>query len=104
VEQCDGIAVGSRSLGAHARHSCTALRPFSAWCLLNFWRCREAHCIVTGTGWAALAVLIAIELAAGRTFVLGSEGLMFLAMFIVGAGFEMLWRLRHGTNALVRDH
>ena len=49
-------------------------------------------------------MLIAIELAAGRTFVLGSEGLMFLAMFIVGAGFEMLWRLRHGTNALVRDH
>jgi hypothetical protein len=76
----------------------------SAWCLVNFWRCREAHCIVTGTGWAALAVLIAIELAAGRSFVLGSEGLVFLAILVVGIGFEALWRLRHGTNALVRDH
>jgi hypothetical protein len=76
----------------------------SAWCLVNFWRCREAHCIVTGTGWAALAVLIAIELAVGRSFVLGSEGLVFLAILLVGLGFEALWRLRHGTNALVRDH
>jgi len=76
----------------------------SAWCLINFWRCREAHCIVTGTGWAALAVLIAIELAAGRSFVLGSEGLVFLAILIIGVGFEVTWRLRHGTNALVREH
>jgi hypothetical protein len=59
---------------------------------------------VTGTGWAALAVLIAIELAVGRSFVLGSEGLVFLAILIVGVGFEVLWRLRYGTNALVRDH
>ena len=65
---------------------------------------RGTHCIVTGTGWAALAVLIAIELAAGRSFVLGSEGLVFLAILIVGVGFEVLWRLRHGTNALVRDY
>src|SRR5690242_11518268 len=68
----------------------------SVWCLVNFWRCREAHCIATGTGWAALAVLIAIELAAGRSFVLGSEGLVFLAILLAGLGFEALWRLRHG--------
>jgi hypothetical protein len=76
----------------------------SAWCLVNFWRCREAHCIVTGIGWTALAVLIAIELAVARSFVLGSEGLVFLAILVVGVGFEAQWRLRHGTNALVRDH
>jgi hypothetical protein len=76
----------------------------SAWCLVNFWRCRQAHSIVTGTGWAALAVLIAIEFAVGRSFVLGSEGLVFLAILVVGVGFEALWRLLHGTNALVRDH
>ena len=44
------------------------------------------------------------ERAAGRGFVLGSEGLVFLAILLVGVGFEALWRLRHGTNALVRDH
>jgi len=42
------------------------------------------------------------ERAAGRGFVLGSEGLGFLAILIVGVGFEVLWRLRHGTNVLVR--
>ena len=64
----------------------------------------KAHCIVTGSGWAALAVLIAIELAAGRSFVPGSEGLVFLAILIAGVGSGVLWRLRHGTNALVRGH
>src|SRR5207248_4398051 len=38
--------------------------------------------------------------AAGRGFVLGSEGLVFLAILIAGVGFEVPWRLRHGTNAL----
>jgi hypothetical protein len=47
---------------------------------------------------------ILVELAVGRSFVLGSEGLVFLAILVVGVGFEALWRLRHGTNALVRDH
>ena len=42
------------------------------------------------------------ERAAGRGFVLGSEGLVFLAILIAGVGSGLLWRLRHGTNALVR--
>jgi hypothetical protein len=37
-------------------------------------------------------VLIAIELAVGRSFVLGSEGLVFLAILVVGVEFEALWR------------
>jgi hypothetical protein len=44
------------------------------------------------------------ERAAGRGFVLGSEGPGFLAILTADAGFEVLWRLRHGTNALVRGH
>jgi hypothetical protein len=42
------------------------------------------------------------ERAAGRGFVLGSEGLGFLAVLTAGVGFEVLWRLRHSTNALVQ--
>ncbi len=41
------------------------------------------------------------ERAAGRGFVLGSEGLVFLAILVAGVGFEVPWRLRHGTNVLV---
>ena len=44
------------------------------------------------------------ERAAGRGFVLGSEGLGFLAVLTVDVGSGVLWRLRHGTNALVRGH
>jgi hypothetical protein len=42
------------------------------------------------------------ERAAGRGFVPGSEGLGFLAILTADVGSEVLWRLRHGTNALVR--
>jgi hypothetical protein len=44
------------------------------------------------------------ERAAGRGFVLGSEGLGFLAVLTADVGFEVLRRLRHGMNALVRGH
>jgi hypothetical protein len=45
-----------------------------------------------------------LERAAERGFVLRSEGLGFLAILTAGVGFEVLWRLRHGTNTLVRGH
>ncbi len=38
----------------------------SWWCLVNFWRCREAHCMVSGIGWAGLAALEIVEVALGR--------------------------------------
>jgi hypothetical protein len=73
----------------------------SSWCLVNFWRCREAHCVVSGVGWAALAALEVIELSLGRSFLFGSEGLFFVAILIVALGFEGLWRSRHGSSALI---
>ena len=45
-----------------------------AYCLANFARCREAHCIVTGIGWSGLA--------------------------LAGHGFEAVWWARRGSNAL----
>ncbi|MFZ0918714.1 MAG: hypothetical protein WB807_07005 [Candidatus Dormiibacterota bacterium] len=74
----------------------------SWWCLVNFWRCREAHCVVTGVGWAALATLEVVELSLGRSFLFGSEGLFFIAILILALAFEGLWRARHGTSALTR--
>ena len=36
------------------------------YCLLNFWHCRETHCVVTGAGWTPLALLgFAAALAPG---------------------------------------
>jgi len=40
------------------------------------------------------------ERAAGRGFVLGERRTRFLAILTADVGFEVLWRLRHGTNAV----
>lgn len=75
----------------------------SSWCLVNFWRCREAHCVVSGIGWAALAVVEIVELALNRSFLFGDEGLVFIAILVVALVFEGFWHARHGTNALVSN-
>jgi hypothetical protein len=53
-------------------------------------------------GWAALAVLEAVGLAAGWSFVLRSEGFVSLATS-PSASRSNRWRLRHAMTALVRD-
>ena len=72
----------------------------SSYCLLNFWRCREAHCIVSGTGWALLALFEFAELGVDRSLIDRSEGLVFLIIFALAYSFEAMWRLRYGTNAV----
>lgn len=70
------------------------------YCMLNFWRCREAHCIITGTGWAALGLFETAELAVGHSLIHRDEGAVFVAILIVAVTFEAYWRARHGTNAV----
>ncbi len=36
---------------------------YGAYCLANFARCREAHCIITGLGWAVLAIVALVAAA-----------------------------------------
>lgn len=73
----------------------------SAWCVVNFWRCREAHCVVSGYGWAALGVFEVAELALGRSLIGGAESLVFVAVLVVAVVFELAWRARAGTSALI---
>ena len=72
----------------------------SWWCLVNFRRCREAHCAVTGPAWAALGVLGLVEAGLGRSLVNGNESALFAAVLVVALVFECAWRWVHGTNAL----
>jgi hypothetical protein len=74
----------------------------SGWCLINFWRCREAHCVVSGYGWAGLGLFEVAELALGRSLIMGDEGLVFVAILVAALVFECVWRARSGTNALTR--
>ena len=71
----------------------------AAYCLANFARCREAHCIVTGLGWSVLALGCLAAAVAGRD-VRGAAWLAFLAVAVAGHGFEAMWKASHGSNAL----
>ncbi len=75
-----------------------------AWCSVNFWRCRHAHCLVTGAGWLALTGLIGVELLIGRSLIAGAEGLAFLAILVAGVLFEIVWYRARGDHAVGRTH
>jgi hypothetical protein len=66
------------------------------WC---FARCREAHCLITGAGFDALAVaaLVAVIID-GHWYNLLS--LLILPVLIAGFAFEVVWTRRHGENAV----
>lgn len=70
------------------------------YCMLNFWRCREAHCIISGTGWAALGLFETAEIALGHSLIHRNEGAMFVAILVIAVAFEAYWRAQHGTNAI----
>jgi hypothetical protein len=70
------------------------------WCTLNFWRCRQAHCALTGAGWLALAVFTFAEATVGRSVIGGDEALVFLVVLGMGLVFETGWHVRRGTNSL----
>jgi hypothetical protein len=71
-----------------------------SWCSLHYWRTRQAHCLITGAGWLALAVFSFVEAALGGSLIHGDEGLGFLAVLAAGLAFEATWYAAHGTNAV----
>jgi hypothetical protein len=70
------------------------------WCTANFWRCRHAHCVVTGAGWLALSAFVFAEAGLGHSLIAGDEQPVFLGVLAVGLGFEAAWYLIRGTNAV----
>ncbi|MGH7643906.1 MAG: hypothetical protein ACRENX_13025 [Candidatus Dormibacteria bacterium] len=95
-----GIDVPIPVRAIFALHAVATLAA-GAWCLVNFWRCREAHCVVNGIGWSGLGLLILVEVALGRSLIGGFEEAAFLGVLAAAIGFEVLWRARYGTNAVL---
>lgn len=71
-----------------------------AWCSVNFWRCRHAHCVVTGAGWLALAGVSLVGAVVGHSLIGGVEEVVFLAILALGAVFELGWYLACGSHAI----
>src|SRR5262245_43576323 len=84
----DLVAVGVASLAA------------GAWCTVNFWRCRHAHCLITGPGWLALAGFTFLEAGLGRRLIPGDEGVIFLGVLAAGLLWECVWYVAYGTRAI----
>ncbi|MGH9920461.1 MAG: hypothetical protein ACRD6W_16525 [Nitrososphaerales archaeon] len=73
------------------------------WCSLNFWRCRHAHCLVTGAGWLVLSIFVFIESGIGHSIIGGDEQPVLLGVLAAALIFECVWyRARH-TNAVGPD-
>jgi len=71
-----------------------------SWCALNFWRSRQAHCLLTGSGWLLLALFAAAEAGLGRSLIGGDEQLVFLGILAIGLIFEGAWYLVHRDIAV----
>ena len=95
------VAVASVRLGPEAGLTLVAayLIIHATHCLANFLRCREAHCIVTGTGWLVLAG-VAAGGALTQQDVRSAVWDAFLAVTIAGFGFEFVWKAIRGSSAL----
>jgi len=72
---------------------------YGAYCLANFARCQEAHCIITGLGWGGLG-LVSVWAGINGLNWQGPLWVAFLAILAIGYGFEYLWAANRGTHAL----
>lgn len=70
------------------------------WCTLNYWRCRHAHCLITGPGWLAFGAFALVEAGLGRSIIDGYEQPIFMGILAVAVVFEVSWYLARRTNAI----
>lgn len=77
---------------------------FGTYCALNFWHCRETHCVVTGAGWTPLSLLgFAAVLSPGTLltwFRVETEVGAFLVILAIGAVLECAVVARTGRRQL----
>jgi hypothetical protein len=69
-------------------------------CSANFWRCRHAHCLITGGGWLALSIVAFAGVVVGHSLIGGWGQTAFLAILAIALTFEGAWYLARRTNAI----
>ena len=96
-----GGAVGGRAGLAIAS---TYVTVIGVYCLLNFLRCRETHCAVTGPGFLLTAGLgFAAALVPGSAlswYRTGTEAIVYLVVLAAGYGLEQAVAARTGRRVL----
>ena len=74
------------------------------YCVLNFWLCRETHCVVTGVGWTLLG-LLGLVAAMGPILPWYRVGIELVGYLVVlAAGYALQWVMaaRTGRRTLTR--
>jgi hypothetical protein len=71
-----------------------------AWCGLNFWRCRHAHCAITSGGWLGLSIVAFAGAFLGHSLIGGNEQPVLLVVLAAALVFEAAWRRARGANSL----
>ena len=95
-----GVFLVSRWAGGAGLYvSAAYFAAYGTYCLANFARCREAHCIVTGIGWLILAA-VALGGALTGQGSLSQVWTAFLIVFVLGHGFELVWAATRHTHVL----
>ncbi len=82
----------------------TYVTVIGLYCLLNFLRCRETHCAVTGPGFLLTAALgFAAALMPGSAlswYRTGTEAIVYLVILAAGYGLEQAVAARTGHRSL----
>lgn len=95
-----GVYLISRSLGGAALSiSGLYFLAYAAYCLANFARCREAHCIITGLGWSVLGTVTVVAAALQLPW-FAQIWFAFVGVAVIGHGFELIWAATRGTHVL----
>ena len=92
------VAIVALAVMLFATENSSAFLASGGWCALNFWRCRQAHCLISGGGWLGLSFLSFIETGLGHSVINGYEQPVFLGVLAIGVAFEGTWYLRRGDN------
>ena len=94
------LTAGSFALGGVLPER-VGLAVASAWvlflgtyCVLNFWHCRETHCVVTGWGWTPLGAL-------GLTAAMGPARLSWFDVTMESAAFVVILGAAYALEAVV---
>lgn len=77
-----------------------------AYCLANFWHCRETHCVVTGSGWTPLGLvgLVAALTPALPVVRVWLVALVYLGVLAGGYGLQAVMAARTGRQTLDGKH
>ncbi len=78
---------------AYLMMDAAAFLAAGSWCAVNFWRCRQAHCLFTGSGGLLLALFAVAEAGLGHSLIGDDEQLVFLGVLAIGLVVEGTWYL-----------